>query len=73
VTLRGQQPQQALGDLSVPTGDQDVHGSSLRVRPQADRSLEEAASAIAKGRDGVARLHLSEERLAATLAARFPR
>ena len=31
VTLRGQQPQQAQGDLSVPTGHQDVHGWSLRV------------------------------------------
>ena len=32
VTLRGQQPQQTQGDLSMPTDHQDVHGWSLRVR-----------------------------------------
>jgi NADH dehydrogenase FAD-containing subunit len=37
VTFRGQQPQQAQGDLSMPTGHQDVHGVSLRVGPIPSR------------------------------------
>jgi hypothetical protein len=47
VTLRGQQPQQAQGDLSVPTGHQDVHGWSLRVRARSARQQSSVGGLLA--------------------------